>query len=222
MKLIILILIAISCLPLFGQNIELFGGLNTNQFHDYRQNEGHFQSSYNPGSGYSFALAIDSIKADWMTLRFTLKFDKYSGSLTASDGGLGGGYTTTAKIDKSLISLGVFPLNFRIIKRIDLNIGFEISKLISESYKGTSNDWLMGRPNWSYDLQEKYNKYSSSINLGLSTRLAYNLQINESIIISPQYIFYFGLSNEFIEFPEATKSIRHFIGIGIKKRIKST
>jgi len=222
MKLIISILIAISCLPVFGQNIELFGGLNTNNFHDYKENEGHYQSSYHSGSGYSFGLAIDSLKVDWMTLRLTLKFDKYSGDLTASDGGLAGSSTTTAEINKSLISLGVFPLNFRIFKRIDLNIGFEISKLISESYKGSSNGWNMGEPNWSYDLQEKYNKYSSSINFGLSTRLAYNLQINESIIISPQYTFYFGLSNEFIEFPEATKSIRHFIGIGIKKKLKST
>jgi len=221
MKLIISILIVISCLPVFGQNIELFGGLNTNNFYD-RENEGHYQSSYNSGSGYSFGLAIDSIRADWMTLRLSLKFDKYSGNLTASDGGLGGGYTTTAEIDKSLISLGVFPLNFRIFKRIDLNIGFEISKQISESYKGISNGWLMGEPNWSYDLQERYNKYSNSINFGLSARLAYNLQINESITISPQYTFYFGLTKEFIEFPEATKSIRHFIGIGIKKRLKST
>ncbi|PIF05985.1 MAG: hypothetical protein CSA36_03940 [Draconibacterium sp.] len=221
MKLIISTLIVISCLPAFGQNIELFGGLNANNFYDL-ENEGHYQSSYNSGSGYSFGLTIDNISADCMTLRLSLKFDKYSGNLTASDGGLGGGYTTTAEIDKSLISLGVFPLSFRIVKRIDLNIGFEISKLISESYKGKINYWLMGGPNFRYDLQERYNKYSNPINFGLSARLGYNLQINESIAISPQYTFYFGLSNEFIEFPKATKSIRHFIGLGIKKRLKST
>lgn len=221
-KLIFSILIGASCFSAIGQNIELYGGQNTNHFHDYGQNVGHFQSSYNPGYGYSFGLAVDSIKADWMTLRFTLKFDKYSGSLTASDGGLGGGYTTEAEIEKSLISFGVFPFNFQIIKRIDFNLGFEISKLISESYKGTSSGWVMGQPNWHYDLQERYSKYGSSISFGLSSRLAYNLQIGECITIYPQYSFYFGLSKEFIEFPESTKSVRHFIGIGIKKRVKGT
>lgn len=79
-----------------------------------------------------------------MTLRFTLSYDKYGGELKASDVGLSGVYTTNAKIDKFVISLGVFPVNFKIIDRIDLNFGFELSRLISENFIGSSSGWQLG------------------------------------------------------------------------------
>ncbi len=204
-----------------GQNMEVYGGLNTNHFHDFKSEYGHYGSNYNVGAGYSFGIAVDGIQADWMSFRFTLKFDKYSGSLTAINGGLAGVSRTNAKIKKSLVSFGAFPVNLQLLKKIDFNLGFEISKLISETFQGTRSGSRLGRPDWSYDLQEEYSEYNSARNFGLNARLAYNLKVNESISISPQYCFYFGLSQEFIKFPEATKAVRHFLGIGIKKKLKT-
>lgn len=220
MKLILLILSCINCTILFGQNIEFYGGVNNNVFHDNLQDVGHFQSTYKSGSGYSFGIAIDNIKIDSTIFRFTLQFDKYKGSIDVSDGGLAGGVMTKAEIDKSIISLGLFPINLQILKRIDLNFGFEVSRLISESYKGTNSGWSMKQHSWSYNLQERYNRFSTLIYFGLCVRLAYDLHIKESIIISPQYLFYYGISNEFIEFPEGTKSMRNFLGIGIEKKLR--
>lgn len=217
---LIVILLGISCLSVYGQSIELYGGLSNNRFHDYRQNEGRYSSSYEPGNGYSIGIAVDSIKADVMSLRLTLKFDKYAGSLKASGGGQGGGHTTEAQIEKSLISLGVFPVNLQILKRIDFNFGFEIARLVSESYVGTRSGWAMNQPAWSYELEEMYEEYSSYMSFGISARLAYNLRIDETFSLSPQYSFYFGLVNEFGRFPEATKSMRHFLGLGIKKKLR--
>ena len=219
MKPLFSILLGITCLPIFSQDIELFGGLNRNIFHDYQSDEGYFNSTYTAGSGYSFGLAIDSVKIDWITFRFTLKLANYSGSFNATGGGLGGGFTTEAQIDKSLISIGIFPINFQVANKIDLNIGLEISKLLVESYVGTRKGWLLGQPSYNEDLEERYSKFNSSINFGLSGRIAYKLVLNESIAITPQYLLYFGLSNEFIEFPREVKSIRHFFGIGVQKRL---
>jgi hypothetical protein len=205
---------------LFGQNIEIFSGLNKNTFHDYNKNKGHFSSSYDSDYGYSVGFGLDSIKNDWLTLRFTLQFDKYKGKLKASDGGLGGGYTTIANVQKSLISVGVFPINFRFFKRLDVNIGLVISRLIDESFYGTSSGWNMNQPNWSYNLHDKYNQYSSNTYFGFQGRIAYDFKLSKSIWISPQYLYYFGLSNEFVEFPEETKAMRHYLCIGLKKDFK--
>ena len=220
MKKLFIGLIFFSSLTAFSQDIELIGGINKNDFFDFQQNERHFSSSYNSDYGYAIRIGIENIKIDRLTLRFTLGFDKYGGELTASDGGLGGGYTTDAKIDKSIISLGVFPLNFKIIDRIDLNFGFEISGLISENFSGTSSGWLMGEPYWSYDLNDKYDRFSSNTYFGLRGRIAYDFNISDKLAISPQYSYYFGLSNEFDEFPEATKSMRHYFCIGLQRKIK--
>jgi hypothetical protein len=220
MKKIFIGLFLLNNLTLFSQNLEIIGGLNKNSFFDFQQNEGHFSSSYNSDYGYAIRIGIENIKVDWLTLRFTLTYDKYGGELEASDGGLGGGYTTNVTIDKSIISLGVFPINFKIIDRIDLNFGFEMGGLLNESFSGTSSGWLMGEPGWSYDLNDKYDRYSAKTYFGLRGRIAYDFKISDKLAISPQYSYYFGLSNEFDEFPEATKSMRHYFCIGLQRKIK--
>lgn len=220
MKKLFIILISFSSLSLFSQNIEIIGGLNKNSFYDFNKNEGHFTSTYSSGFGYSARIAIENIKADWLTLRFTLSYEKYSGEIEASDGGLGGGFTTVAEIDKSIISLGIFPLNFKIKNKIDLNFGMEISRLINENFEGTNSGWIMEQPDWSYDLNNKYERFNSLTYFGLRGRVAYDFNLSNTFVISPQYSYYLGLSNEFDEFPKATKSMRHYFCIGIEKKLK--
>lgn len=220
MKKILIGLIVLGSLTSYSQNIELLGGINRNDFFDFQKNKGHYKSSYNTDYGYTIRIGIENIKIDWFTLRFTLGFDNYGGELTVSDGGLGGGHTTDAKINKTIISLGVFPLNFKIIDRINLNFGFEFSGLISEKFSGTSSGWLMGKPNWSYDLNSKYDRFSSKIYFGLHGRVSYDFKISDKLAISPQYSYYLGLSKEFDAFPESTKSMRHYFCVGLKRTIK--
>jgi hypothetical protein len=207
-------------MTLFGQKIELFGGPDKNIFHDYDQNQSHFSSAYKSGLDFTAGIGVDSVKIDWLTMRFTLQFSNYGGELEASDGGLGSMSTTKAKINKSVISLGIFPLNCRIFHRIDLNFGLEISRLIGEKFSGTSSGWMMGRPDWSYDLHDQFKRYSSLVYFGFRGKISYDLFLSKSIIIFPQYSYYFGLSNEFDQFPETTKSMRHSFCIGIKRKLK--
>ncbi|MDA3911193.1 MAG: hypothetical protein PF448_07545 [Bacteroidales bacterium] len=213
-------LIFLSSLTSYSQNIEIIGGLNKNSFFDFQQNEGYYSSSYDSDYGYAIRIGIENIQVDWLTLRFTLSYDKYGGELEASDGGMGGTYTTNAKIDKSVISFGVFPVNFKIIDRIDLNFGFEFTGLLNENFSGISSGWTIAEPNWSYELNEKYDSYSSKTYFGLRGRIAYDFYISDKLAISPQYSYYFGLSNEFDQFPEATKSMRHYFCIGLQRKIK--
>ena len=219
MKQILAVLIILNSLTLFSQNVEILGGLNKNSFFDFMQNDVHFNSSYNSYFSYSIRIGIDDVKVDWLPLRFTLSYDKYGGKVNASVGGLGGGNTIIAEIDKSIISLGVFPINFKIIDRIDLNFGFEISGLINENFNGTESGWQMGEADWSYNLIDKYNRYSAKTNFGLRGRIAYDFNISDELAISPQYSYYFGLSNEFEEFPQETKSMRHYFCIGFQIKI---
>lgn len=219
MRITIIALMILSNLSAFSQNIELMGGLNSNNFFDIKKNEGHYNSSYNSDYGYEIMIGAESRNDGSLTYRITLGFEKYGGELTASDGALGGGYTTNAKVDKSVFSLGLYPLNFRIKNKIDLNVGLEFSGLIHEKVDGTSSGWSIGSPQWSYDLNEKYERYSSNTYFGIRCRIAYDFNISDKMVISPQYSYYFGLLNEFDEFPETTKSMRHYFCIGLERKI---
>lgn len=207
----------IVTVSLSGQKFEIFGGINNNKFHDFIK-DNHYRSAYKADYGYTAGFGIDSIKFDWLKLRFTLQFDKYKGNLQVSYGGLGGDQTTVADFEKSLISLCIFPVNFRFFNKVDLNLGFQVSRLITETFNGTSSGWILYQPNWSYTLQDKYDRYSATTYFGLQGRIACDFNLSKSICVTPQYLYYFGLSDEFVEFPEETKSMRHHLCVGIKKR----
>jgi hypothetical protein len=202
---------------LFAQkNVEVIAGLNQNQFFDLNRDEGHYYSSYQSELGYALRIGIEDVKVDWLNLRFTLGYDKYGGKIAVSDGGQGGGYTTTAEIDKSLLSLGIFPVNLKIWNRIDLNLGFEVSALVDENYRGKRSGGITGAPSWNENLEDRYDSYSEKGYWGIRGRLAYDFTIDDRFSLSPQYSYYFGMSNEFKEFPEETKSMRHYFSIGVQ------
>lgn len=223
---LLLIFFCLMChLTIFGQySVEAYGGLSLNSFHDYQKDQGHYQSSYGLNEiDYSFGIGVDKFVNDWRSFFFTLQYDKYSGNFMASDGGLGGGYSTIGKINKSMIGLGLFPLSYRIFNCVNVNFGAELSMLVHEEFEGVASGWSINTVpyspsnSWSYNLQDKFDQFSNSRSLGLKFRISYNFKIKEQWFISPQYGFYFGLLNEFIKFPDSTKSMRHYFSIGIKK-----
>lgn len=178
------------------------------------------QSSYKSKYGYAAHVGIENVKVDRITFRFTLGFEKYGGELEASEFGMSYSSKTKANVDKSVISLGIFPLNFKLFKKIDLNFGFEMAALINENYSGTISGWTMPNQYWSSDLEGEYSRFNSKFYFGLRGRVAYDIKISEQFIISPQYSFYCGFMNEFDEYPQKTKSFRNYLGIGIQRKLK--
>lgn len=222
MKNLLIGLCFLSSLSTYSQNIELIGAINKNIFFDFEGDEPHFRSSYNSKTAYSINFGIEDVKiADLFKLRLTLGFDKYSGGLQISNGALARRTNTEAELDKAVISLGVFPLNFKIADKIDLNLGFKLSGLVNENIKGTSRSWGVNNPNGSIeDINDKYKRYSAIIHFGLKGRIAYDFNISDKLILSPQYSYYFGLLSEFDELPRQTKSMRHYFGIGLQRIVK--
>jgi hypothetical protein len=203
---------------LTGQSLELFGGVNLNNFHEKQSDDGHYQSSYASDLGFVAGIGYD-FKVDSFRMRMTLLYESYAGEVAASDGGNGGGYFIEADVKKSVIALGLYPLTLNITDRLSVNAGFEFSILTNEDFSGTYNRWTFGQPTITTDLEEEYDKFSSSLQYGIRLRIAYDIPLSSTLSLTPQYGLYYGLSNEFDEFPETTKSTRHYLMVGLKKII---
>lgn len=219
MRVLIILLICISSLTLYSQSIEVYGGVNRNLFYGQKdKNYSYFTADYQAGNGFTGGIGIDSLFINRFRIRFTLQFDRYNGSFEAeSNSGKAFYHRAAGEVEKSIVSLGFFPLNFTIKKKIDLNFGAEASAFLSESVTGTGFfEYLLEAP-VSYDLATHYDKFSTRACYGLKGRIAYPLAFSKVILI-PQYSFYYGLSSEFKEFPQATKSMRHSICLGIKMK----
>lgn len=203
----------------FSQEIQFFGGANYNVFYDFGEENPHNSTSYQSEYGYSTGVSFENFIFEGKHHRFSLQFDHYKGDVEAYAGGLGSTGTTRLRIQKSIVSLGIFPFNFKLVKRIDLNLGVALSFLLSESFSGTYSTWSMASPPTQFNLNERYNQYSRKFTAGLEGRIAYDIPLSSSIFLTPQYIYFLGLTNEFIEPPDNTKSQRHYLCIGIKKKI---
>lgn len=171
-------------------------------------------SSNQSGLGYNFNIGIDSIRLDWLKLKFDLGFEKYTGYISLIGGMVGGGHITYADIyNKSVIAFGIYPVNFKIFKKIDFNFGFDISALVYNNYKVIVKGWY---PKGSYS-NEITSGFNSKAYFGLKSSLAYNIKISDKYYISPQIKLYYGISNEFTS--EDVHSLRQYFCVGVKKKI---
>lgn len=204
MKTLLTTLLLVWSINLFGQSIEFTTGPNINQFYDLKT-PSNFKPEYTPRLGYSFGLAIDDIKIRKFRFRLTARYDEYLGEfIVPNHSNPYGPEEIHFETTKSVFSLGIIPVNLTIFKHIDWNFGLEFSKLINDSF--------------TYD--GKVDDFNSTGYFGLSNRLAYNLNINEKITLTPQYLLYSGLSDEFTFQNWTTISIRHLIGLGVKYHFK--
>jgi len=169
--------------------------------------------------GYNLGVGVELNDLSW--LRIALNYTNYSGELFVSEGGQAGRNTIQGTIKKSLLSVEVYPI--RLERGLELNIGFAVSTLIHHKTNGTSSGFLMGFPtvSWNEAINERYEKYNSSVYFGLLGKLRYRFVVSDELELIPYYSYYIGLTKEFLEFPESTKAMRHNIGIGLSKALKN-
>lgn len=215
MKRLSLFLCVLFSCTLYAQNTEITAGYIQNNFFDFEKDEVYNSSNYSSKGGFGLELGIDEVMIDSIKVRFTLSYSKYSGKIRNYSGGKGSGTTIRANVHKSIVSLGFFPLNFKILDRIDLNFGVEGSMLLHERFSGSNSSWNIIGGGGTQDLGEA-ERFNARFYAGACGRLAYEIHWSEHIIISPQYSFHLGLTQEFEDYSTETKSMRHFFGLGVQ------
>lgn len=220
MKHFLTILICLCGLTLFSQSkAELFAGPLSNHFYSWGTDSPHHQAKYQSGQGFLAGIGVDSIRLDWMSLRLTLQLEHYNGEVKVYDGGQGGGNLIEASVSKSLLALGVFPINFHLFRKMEINLGMNFSALMAESFDGTISGWRMNEEGYNEELHSRLSRFSCRAYLGLAGNVSYDFPLSESMVIAPQINYYFPLTSEFQRYIPETKSMRLAGCIGIKKRL---
>lgn len=218
-RLLVVMLLFFSISGLFAQSLELYGGVSRNRFYDFQKDEDYFSSDYTPGWGYTFGVAYEYTGLPKLTLRFVLNFESYNGETYTTNGGLGGYASTKASVKENCIGIDIYPINIKIIENLKINIGGAFKFLVSENISGDYN-WASGPSSGGGSLNEESEQISSSFNFGIITLISYRIKFSEGWYIVPQYQFYWGLTNEFINGQANTKSLRNYLLVGISKDLK--
>jgi hypothetical protein len=219
MKFILTFFILYFSTSFYAQKIEIIQGIHVNKFFE-TDNGSRFQNNYTSYTGYTIRLAYQSPKVRKMSWRLELGYQKYHTDFRSQDGGIGGGYYVQARIDKSVISFTVFPLNLTFWDKLNINLGLTFSGAVTSSYEGVRTYYSNIPPSsTSEDLHDIYMNYISFGHLGLSGRLAYNFKLSSKVTLSPQYSYYYGVTSEFQAFPRNAKTMRHYYCVGVGMEI---
>jgi len=203
---------------IFGQNIGFSGAYCANHYYDFKKNDGHFITEYKNGSGYSLNINLDSIILGKDQFRFSLHFLKYDGSIMTRDGGLAGGVSTKADITKYILGLTIFPININVWKELVINMGGDLNYLIYTNASGIKTEWGLGNPTKIENLEDRTIDIYNEFNLGIVTRIGYNIKVYKHWYLVPEYNFYFGLTNEFNKVEANVKSVRQYFTLGLMNR----
>ncbi len=219
MKILLLLIMLLGGLNLLqGQSIGFSGGILANSFYDFARDESpHFSTSNEVGGGYVFSLYLNDVKIEHMSLMFHLRYEKYNGKSFSSDGGLGGGNGSRVLADKQKIGLVIYPLNFELHKRIEINFGVNINFLV-----GTQS--TARKSSWRYNMETTYTpiegKIDASFGLGPHMRIALKFPLGQNWSIVPQVQLHWGWLDEFQNlFNHRVGSIRQYVEVGVQRKL---
>jgi len=206
----------------FSQQIELSGGYCNNHYYDFSKEAypGSY-SNYEPGDGYMAGITISGIrllspsKVDTHFVELSFKLINYKGTVDMSiDGSHFGNGRLNTKIEKMILSLGIYPLNLKIYKGFRWSLGMEVGVLVHSEEEIIENYSPWFPPGSAApEPQIEYTK----VNLGMGNRFLYEINVDQHWYLVPDYIFYLGF------IPEssgnlAVFSYRHYLNFGVGRR----
>ena len=204
-----------------AQNIEFSAGANINRFYDLKEEQSNnsFTSDYSTGIGYSAIFSLNDVQSSSLNFRFTLKLEHYSGLIYNNDKRSFRTINTDVDIEKTNISLGIYPIHFKVLNKLLIDIGAELNFLINHKSSGSVTESINGIPMAAINLNANSLDVNKFFNFGVGSRFSYEISVSENWSINPQYLFFIGATDEFDEIlvEAATKSMRHGLLIGFIK-----
>jgi len=203
---------------LHSQQIEFSSGLCTNSFFDGSKRDLHHYSNYDSKSGYSISLAMNMLAIDSLPLRFSLRYTDYGGAIFTTNGGVAFYTSTNASVHNQCLGADIFILNFKIKSKLNLNLGLEINYLLKEKLTGYIDVHVP--PDFDTIPFDKGTiQLGNQFYGGIVARVGYEVDLSKYYYLIPQYQIFVGLTPEFDNLEMNTRSVRHYLEIGIGRRI---
>lgn len=202
----------------FTQNTEVWMGANYNKYFESGDKDSHVLTANKPGFGYCLGVTFKSCQENWSPMRFSVFIDNYRGTIDNGFYGLGGSTSIYAEVEKTTFGVGFLPVNFKILKRVDLSLGGEARIRIYDRTSGYKA-WRIGPDSFSKNLTDYPYSIHKGFFFGVCGKIGYDFLMPANWTLSPQYKFYYGLTEEFKNTDFNTKSLRHYILIGMYRTL---
>lgn len=187
----LLLSLCISITSLSAQQIEIFGGINSNHFFDSNDD-----SEFKSGNGYTIGFSFDNPNMNGIASRITLSYNNIKGNvLTSETKSPGVSKSTTVALEKESFNLTVYPFTF-IIQNIYVSFGLQGNFTMSNNSLGM---FETNEPGYTLfgELNLNETEFHKEISYGAAVRIHYNIMLNNGLSIIPQYNLYYGIGEEY-------------------------
>ncbi|HRZ42110.1 MAG TPA: hypothetical protein P5228_05340 [Bacteroidales bacterium] len=224
MKKMLLGIVCLMCISeSLGQKLEFTGGINLNRYLDADSFlDGYLPPGLKWDTGYQMALSLRSIR--WwhcLPVKVTLRLDYVKGRIDEYYGGMGGGTSYHAAVDKINLGFGFFPVNIKIAKKFWVSIGGELSGRVWDHTTGEKWAFSMYAtpPVRTWSLDDDALQLNKDFFFGVSADFSYDFWLSDVWHLAPHYRFYLGLTDEFRNLESSIRSVRNYFEMGIIRRI---
>lgn len=219
--------LTLFCLILFGlssklngQSLELSVGYHINQLYtpsSFKEKYAYTGSFW--ALQYGAGIGIDSLRIRNHPFRISLYYDRFENQILLIYPEKNGSYRTDASLQKEMLNLSIYPLNFyRILNRMQFSLGLSTSILLSTNHAGTVYHYKDGEKSET-QLKEEYPNLNRKLDLGALALLSYKIPISPSMALVPRVEFYYGIGNELLNLARPIRSKRIYINLALQKRL---
>ena len=224
---LVLLFCAVS-LNLKGQAIGLSTGVGYSSFFDLKKNTTHKYAHYTKGSHQFIRLDLDSYLPEANFLSIHIQLDRSKGSIKIEDFPiLRCGLFTSASlppvIDSQItiyrMSVGVMPINLKIVKNIRFKAGASLSKVFKTIYADRKDEFQDLNNGFTFGRQKNEDAVKE-FGLGLLFELQLgSFKLGDDLLINPVYNSSISLTED-INSNFYTRTLRQSLGIAIKWNMK--
>lgn len=216
----ITILCCLTSVLLFSQTLEITTSFGQNTFYKIKEPPNFESYTYSSGNAFSANLRLKLTSENFPTgeLLVFCAVEQYQGGFNYQLIGNGISSSVIGHTEKTMLSLGLYPLNFKILKRVDAHVGVQMALLLNENNKGQRID----RNSFTTPTVFYSSLKNENINVrngpALNIKLSYPVKINENLSILPEYMGVIGLISELkrLGFP---RSMRNYLGVGLSVKL---
>lgn len=203
-----------------GQSVELYFGQSIHYLYTPSKFiEPYDYTNTQLGVNYSAGIGFDSIPIFKHNFRFSLSYDKFENQIFSISSDSRGSIRTDARLRKEVLNLSIYPFNYyKLLKGMQVSLGFSTSVLVKHINTGMVDRWVDGTK-ISSSLQEEYPKINPLFDLGAVALLSYELPIRSRWYLVPRLEFYYGIGNEFQDFPRPVRSVRLFRYVSLRAKL---
>jgi len=200
----------------YGQRIELYGGGNISRL--WFGESASSDSYYHTSPGYTAGAGIANLRVARIPLRVTLQLEKNKSEFYQRSGGMGGGYTISAESERTLMTAGFYPLNFRFAKHLLIHLGIEYSYLITSKSEVIEHSYSM---NATTPSKKRYNEVNIDRNFGFgfAAEAAWHILLKEHLFIAPWFRAVISTTDPFVNTLYQTRMAKAHGGISVIRRL---